>query len=109
MLQMVVHKIDSARKTLATLREKGYKTGNMHCLAHEEYNSFTYNQSGFKIERHGSTDLLWLSKIGYVEIRLHREPKNIKQITTCRQNGRWYAVIACGICKPILKFILRRQ
>ncbi|MEM3094734.1 MAG: helix-turn-helix domain-containing protein, partial [Nitrososphaera sp.] len=72
MLQMVVHKIDSNRKVLNALRMNGYKIGKMNFIGEEDYNSFTYSQSGFRIERHGNTDLLWLSKIGYIEIRLHR-------------------------------------
>lgn len=48
--------------------------------------------------------LLWLSKLGFIKIRLHRQPTNIKQVTICRQNARWYAVIACDT-KPIFRFV----
>ncbi len=94
MLQMVVHKIDTARKALMALKKKGYEVGGLSFIKHGEYNTFTYNQSGFKVERHGNTDLLWLSKIGCIEVRLHR-PINgtIKQVTVTRHVGRWYAVI----------------
>jgi putative transposase len=68
MLQMVVHQTDAARSALKTLKEHGKKTGKLKY--NEECNTFVYNQSGFKIERHGNTDLLWLSKVGYIEIRL---------------------------------------
>ncbi len=57
------------------------------------FNAFTYNQSGFRIEENH----LWLSKIGKIRIVLHRQPINIKQVTVCRKNGRWYAVVACKI------------
>lgn len=105
MLQMVIHKIDSARKALIALRKKGYKTGKSYYLTHEKYNSFTYNQSGFRIQRHGKTDLLWLSKIGYITIRLHRSVNNIKQITVCRRVDKWYAFVCCELSKPIFKFL----
>ncbi|HXG07649.1 MAG TPA: transposase, partial [Nitrososphaera sp.] len=86
----------------------GRKTGKLKCRYGEEYNNtFTYNQSGFKIERHGNTDLLWLSKVGYVQIRLHRQPLNIKQISVTRKTtdgrrGRWFANIVCEeVRKPV--------
>lgn len=92
MLQMVVHKIDSSRKAMKALQSNGHKIGKLHFIKHDEYNTFTYNQSGFKIERHGNTDLLWLSRIGCTEIRLHRPiDGEIKQITITKKAGSWYA------------------
>lgn len=106
MLQMVIHKIDAANKSLITLRKNGHKVGKLRLLTHDEYNSFTYNQSGFKIERHGNTNLLWLSKIGFIEIRLHRNVQKIKQVIVCRQAlNKWYAIITCELAKPIFKLI----
>ncbi len=94
MLQMVVHQIDAARSALRALKSHGRKTGRLkYC---EEYNTFVYNQSGFGIERHGNTDLLWLSKVGFVEIRLHRKPVNIKQVSVIKKpSGKWFANIVC--------------
>jgi putative transposase len=101
MLQMVVHQIDAARKALNTLRSHGRKTGSLSYK--EECNTFTYNQSGFKIERHGNTNLLWLSKVGYVEIRLHRQPWNIKQISVTRKpSGRWFANVVCEETRQVV-------
>lgn len=108
MLQMVTHKIESSMNALRVLQKNGHKIGKLHFIKHEDYNSFTYNQSGFKVERHGNTDLLWLSKIGYVQIRLHRtiENNNIKQITICKHaKNKWYAVICCEVQKPIFRFV----
>jgi putative transposase len=96
MLQMIVRQIDAARKALKTLAEHGRKTGRLKYS--KECNTFVYNQSGFRIERHGNTDLLWLSKVGFVEIRLlHKQPSNnIKQISVTRKpTGRWFANIVC--------------
>ncbi len=101
MLQMVVHKVDAARKTLSSLKMNGYKVGRLHYLTHEECNSFTYNQSGFRIEN----GKLHLSKIGSIKIVLHRQPVNIKQVIVCRQAGKWYAIVACETTKPIFKFV----
>jgi putative transposase len=109
MLQMVVHRIDRSRKTMIALRKNGYKVGKIGLAKKGDYNSFTYNQSGFKIERHGRTDLLWLSKIGYIEIRLYRQVSNIKQITILKRINKWYAIICCETIKPIFKLIDPRR
>jgi putative transposase len=102
MLQMVVHKIDTSRKALQALRKNGHKIGKLHFLKRDDYNSFTYNQSGFKIKG----DELWLSKIGSIYIKLHRRPVNIKQITVKRSYGKkWYAVISCEFAKPMFKLV----
>ena len=94
MLQMVVHQIDAARSSLDSLKSHGRKTGKLKYS--KDYNTFVYNQTGFKIERHGNTDLLWLSKVGYCEIRLHRRPFNIKQISvTKKPSGKWFANVFC--------------
>jgi len=106
MLQMICHKIASARKTLVALRKNGFKVGKMCFIGREDYNSFVYNQSGFMIERHGNTDLLWLSKIGYIEIRLHRPVQDIKQVILKREtSNKWYAVITCELSRSIFRFI----
>jgi putative transposase len=95
MLQMVGKKVAAARKSLSVLRKKGHKVGRLlHYLTHEKCNSFTYNQSGFKIEKKES-EKLYLSKIGSIKLVLHRQPFNVKQVTVVRQNGKWYAVVAC--------------
>lgn len=101
MLQMVVHRIDAARKALSALRKNGHKIDRLHYQFQDEYNSFTYNQSGFKIEG----NQLWLSKIGNVKIKLHRQPVNIKQVTVIRQTGKWYAVVTCETAKSVFRFV----
>lgn len=59
----------------------------------DDYNAFTYNQTGFRFD----SKVLTLSKIGKMKVVLHRKPVNVKQVTVCRKNGRWYAVAACEI------------
>ena len=97
---MIPHKIDSARKALKALRKNGHRAGDLTYARRDEWNTIEYNQSGFKIERHGNTDLLWLSRIGYIEIRLHRPINNgtIKQVTVTRKNGKWHACIVVVRC-----------
>src|SRR5919197_856120 len=76
MLQMVGKQVASSNKALKALRKNGHKIGRLGYARSEDYNSFTYNQSGFDIE---IDNKLWLSKIGKIAIRLHRKVSNIKQ------------------------------
>lgn len=105
MLQMVAKQIAAATKALKMLKKNGHKVGRLHYLMHEEYNAFTYNQSGFRIERRGKTDLLWLSKIGCIQIRLHRPIGHIKQVTVVRKAGKWHAIVSCELAETIFRFI----
>ena len=84
MLQMVCKQVAAARKVAI---------GKLRYRKDDDYNAFTYNQTGFRFDG----QQLRLSKIGEMEVVLHREPVNIKQVTICRKNGRWYAVAACQI------------
>lgn len=99
MLQMVSTQLDAAQKAVIRLRKNGYRVGKVQFARYDQYRTFTYNQSGYKICRHGDKDLLWLSKIGYMEIRKHREvAENIKQIIVSRsKSAKWYAIITCEI------------
>lgn len=104
MLQMIATQLEGAQKALVELNKKGYNTGHLKFVKYNEYRTFTYNQSGYRLEQHGDTDLLWLSKIGYVEIRKHRETVgNIKQISVSRsKSGKWHACVICDTTEPIL-------
>jgi len=110
MLQMVAKQVAAARKNAKRLRYR--KSG--------DFNAFTYNQSGFEIENSssssnnnnnsgGSSSRLVLSKIGRIRIVLHRKPVNVKQVTICRRkkDGRWYAVVACGLLRRTFSTIIR--
>jgi len=96
MLQMVAKQVAAARKTA--------KTGRLSYRKHDDFNSFTYSQSGFKIE----SNRLVLSKIGSIRIVLHRKPINIKQVTVCRKKyGQWYAVVACDVLRRMYSTIIK--
>ncbi len=105
MLQMISTKIDSVQKTLIELRKKGYKTGKIKFIKYNEYRTFTYNQSGFNLEIHGDKTLLYLLKIGHIEIRRHRNipiGANIKQIViTKSKSGKWHACLTIDIKKSL--------
>src|SRR5436309_1829867 len=109
MLQMISTQVNGANDALKELKRRGYEAGRGHLrfIKKGEYRTFTYNQSGFKIERHGHTDLLWLSKIGWIEIRLSRAIFKIKQITVTRNSSnKWYACITCEQPRPLQKPVI---
>jgi putative transposase len=101
MLQMVSTQLEGAEKALIELTKKGHKIGQLRFVRYNEFRTFTYNQSGYKLETHGDKTLLCLSKIGYVEIRKHREipdNANIKQIiVTKSKSGKWHACLTCDM------------
>src|SRR5437867_3532743 len=86
MLQMVCKQVAAARK--AAIGKLKYRKDG-------DYNAFTYNQTGFRMENNE----LSLSKIGSMNIVMHRQPINVKQVTVCRKNGRWYAIVTCEILR----------
>lgn len=106
MLQMVSTQLEGSEKALIELNNKGYNIGKLRFVKYEEYRTFIYNQSGYKLEQHGDKKLLYLSKIGFIEIRMHREiPSNskIKQIiVTKSKSQKWHACVTCDIDEPIL-------
>jgi len=87
MLQMVGKQVATARKIV--------KGKSLSYRNNERYNTFTYNQTGFKFDN----DNLHLSKIGIIKVVLHRKPINIKQVTVCRKNGRWHAFAICEMLR----------
>ncbi|MBI5377407.1 MAG: transposase [Thaumarchaeota archaeon] len=103
MLQMISTQVEGAERALIELSKRGYKTGKIKFARYGEYRTFTYNQCGYKLEQHGDKDLLHLSKIGYVEIRKHREISgSIKQIVITRsKSGKWFACLTCDVDNTI--------
>jgi len=65
----------------------------------DRYNSFTYPQSGFRLE----DGKLYLSKIGCVKMIQHREIEGkIKTCTIKKDIDQWYVSMSCEIEKPII-------
>lgn len=62
MLQMVSTQLGGSQKALIELNKKGHNAGRLRFARYDDFRTFTYNQSGFEITRHGNTDLLYLSK-----------------------------------------------
>ena len=78
MLQMVSTKVAAAWTALEELKKRGRGResgkGKLGFLKESgECNSFTYNQSGYNIlQCEDGKSLLWLAKLGHIEIRIHR-------------------------------------
>jgi len=95
-LQMVLYQLYSNLKALSQLKKNGKKVGRLRFKGKGWYKTFTYNQRGFKIIKTGRRlDLLHLSKIGDIPIRVHREIEGeIKQVIIKRhRSGKWFACI----------------
>jgi putative transposase len=97
-LQNVAVRIDLALKAFFRRCKAGEKPGFPRFRGADRYDSFTYPQSGFKIDDQGK---LYGSAIGHIKIVLHRPMRGkIKTLTIQRSStGKWYASFSCE-CEP---------
>jgi putative transposase len=61
-LQNVVKRLYDNLSTLRRLKEEGHRVGHLRWKSPREYRSFTYRQSGFKLNETGGLAVLSLSK-----------------------------------------------
>jgi len=95
-LQMVLHQLYSNLEGLSQLKKNGKKVGKLRFKGKGWYKTFIHNQKGFKLVKTGKRlDILHLSKIGDIPIRVHRVVEGkIKQVIIKRHNsGKWFACI----------------
>jgi len=95
-LQYVLYQLYSNLKALSQLKKNGGKIGKLRFKGRGWYKTFCYNQSGFKIVKTKKRlDLLHLSNVGDIPIRIHREIKGkVKQVTVKRYpSGKWFACV----------------
>jgi len=93
-LQDVARRLEKAYKAFFRRVIKGEKAGFPRYKPQSRYDSFTYPQKGFAL----AGTRLELSKIGYVRIKLHRQPQGkIKTCTITVKNGRYYACLTCVV------------
>jgi len=95
-LQMVNHQLWSNILGLYKKKTKGKKVGKLRYKGENRWKILNYNQSGFKIIKTGKRlDILKLSKIGYIPIRLTRPILGqVKGIIVKRYpTGKWYALV----------------
>lgn len=91
-LQHVQERVNEAFKHFfRRIKEGADKKGYPRFKAEGRYKSFVFPQSGFKL--HAEDELLQLSKIGNVKIKLHRPVEGkVKTLTIKRTpTGKWYA------------------
>jgi putative transposase len=90
-LQEVQERVDLAFKAFFKRVKRGEKPGYPRFKGKRRYDSFTYPQHGFRLDE--SKELLKLSKIGDVPIRLHRKIRGmIKRVNINRRaTGKWFA------------------
>ncbi|WP_323677371.1 transposase [Halorubellus sp. PRR65] len=94
-LQTVVERLFDNLKGLSKLKENGYSVGQLNWKPPREFRSFTYSQSGFKLDKKGGQTVLSLSKLADIPIRLHRfipDDAKLKQVTVKKEpTGEWFA------------------
>lgn len=95
-MQYECYKLFSNLQGLVQSKKNGRKVGRLRFKGKGWFKTFTYNQTGFKLIETGKRcQTLWLSKIGDIPIRCHRQVKGeIKQVTVKRYaSGKWYASV----------------
>ncbi|CAG8515207.1 9183_t:CDS:2 [Gigaspora margarita] len=83
------------------LKDATTKAGYPRFKQFGRYDSFTYPQHGFKLEK----SQVKLSNIGWVNVRKHRELPQQEQIKTCSilvKNGKYYACFSCEVEPQLL-------
>ena len=91
-LQNVLNRIDKAFDNFFRRIKNKETPGYPRFRSSKRYNSFTYPQSGWKLQGNH----LILSKIGSLKLKLHRPIQgNIKTIDIKKENDKWYAIFVC--------------
>lgn len=99
-LQDVATRIDLAFRAFFRRVKQGQKPGYPRFRGKFRYDSFTYPQLGFKLLK----NVVRLSKIGGVKIKLHRPVEGTIKTCTVRRTptGKWFVSFACDIDhKPV--------
>ncbi len=97
-LQQVAIRVDLAFQAFFRRVKAGETPGHPRFKGKGQYDSFTYTQSGFKLD--GSH--LELSKIGRMWVVLHRPIEGTVKTLTIRRSstGKWYACFTVELPKP---------
>ncbi len=88
-LQDVLRRLDKSFQNFFRRVKSGEKSGYPRFKSRDRFNSFTFPQSGYKIEE----NKLVLSKIGAIKLKQHREIPEEGMIKTCaikRDVDQWY-------------------
>ena len=101
-LQKTVERFYDNLSTLSEKKQNGHNVGWLKWKSPREYQSMTYSQSGFELKNtSGRTATLWLSKIGDIPIRYHREISSnadLKEVTLKKETtGEWYVTFGLEV------------
>ncbi len=72
-LQPTVMRIRHNVNALGELKDQGYKVGELKWKPPREFRSFTYNQSGFELDKKSGQTVLSLSKLADIPIQIHHQ------------------------------------
>jgi putative transposase len=94
-LQRTVTRFYQNLSNLSEQKANGHTVGMLNWKSPREFQSMTYSQSGFELKNtSGRNATLWLSKIGNIPIRYHREipdAAEIKEVTIKKETtGEWF-------------------
>ncbi|MDL0138883.1 transposase [Halobacterium salinarum] len=94
-LQRTVTRFYQNLNGLSEQKQNGRKVGKLKWKSPRESQSMTYSQSGFELKNtSGRNATLWLSKIGDIKIRYHREipdKASIKEVTIKKETtSEWF-------------------
>ena len=96
-LQPAVMRIAKNIKSLGKLKEQGYNVGELRWKSPREFRSFTYNQSGFELDKKSGQTVLSLSKLAAIPIEIHRplpDDATVKEVTLKKEKtGEWFAIL----------------
>jgi len=95
-LQPTVMRLAKNIRALGKLKEQDYNVGELQWKSPREFRSFTYNQSGFELNKKGGQTVLVLSKLADIPIELHRpisDDATVKEVTLKKEKtGEWFAI-----------------
>jgi putative transposase len=99
-LQNVQLRVDLAFKSFFKRVKAGMTPGYPRFRGSDRYDSFTFKQTGFKIEEDGTK--IYLSKTGRVPIILHRPVGGTIKTCTVQKTAtdKWYISFSCEAEKP---------
>ncbi len=94
-LQRIVTRFYQNLDGLSEQKQNGRKVGKLNWKSPREFQSMTFSQSGFELKNtSGRHATLWLSKIGDIHIRYHRNipgEADIKEVTINKETtGKWF-------------------
>ncbi len=94
-LQRTVTRFYQNLSNLSEQKQNGNTVGKLKWKSPQEFQSMTYSQSGFELKNtSGRCATLWLSKIGDIRIRYHRDIPDeaiIKEVTVKKETtGEWF-------------------